>query len=314
MCYDIIGDIHGCNLTLQTLLGKLGYTRTDAVYRHPARRVIFLGDFIDRGPQQRAVLDTVRPMIAAGAALAVMGNDEFNAIAWATPDASGGGYLRAHSEKNNRQHVVFLRAFADSTADYDDAIDWFRTLPLWLDLGVLRVVHACWDPQIISRIQDIQQGSRLLGDALLAAACQPGSWQYAGIEALLKGREIPLLPGVSFRDKDGAVRQHIRVRWWDREATTYRDAFMGPENVRSHIPDDEINGDYLVDYAHDAPPVFLGHYWMEGAPAPLAENIACLDYSVAKPGGKLVAYRWNGERRLLPEAFISVERMEDETC
>jgi predicted MPP superfamily phosphohydrolase len=86
MCYDIIGDLHGCNLTLQALLEKPGYTRRDAVYRHPSRRVIFLGDFIDHGPQQRAVLDTVRPMIAAGAALAVMGNHEFNAIAWAIPD------------------------------------------------------------------------------------------------------------------------------------------------------------------------------------------------------------------------------------
>jgi hypothetical protein len=86
---------------------------------------------------------------------------------------------------------------------------------------------------------------------------------------------------------------------------------MGPESTRTHIPDDDITSDHLVDYAHAAPPVFLGHYWMEGVPAPLAENIACLDYSVAKPGGKLVAYRWNGERRLLREAFVSVERLED---
>jgi hypothetical protein len=49
---------------------------------------------------------------------------------------------------------------------------------------------------------------------------------------------------------------------------------------------------------------------MEGDPVTLAENIACLDYSVAKPGGKLVAYRWNGERRLLQEAFVSIERLE----
>jgi len=310
MCYDIIGDIHGCSLTLQALLEKLGYTRCDAGYRHAARRVIFLGDFIDRGPQQRAVLDIVRPMVAAGSALAVMGNHEFNAIAWATPDESAGGFLRAHSEKNNRQHAAFLQAYAGSTPDYADAVDWFRTLPLWLDLGELRIVHACWDRQAIGRIQAFQQGSSLLGNALLEAACRSGSWQFAAIETLLKGKEIPLQPGVSFRDKDGTVRQHIRVRWWDRNATTYRDAFMGPESARTHIPDDDIAGDHLVDYAHTAPPVFLGHYWMEGVPAPLAENIACLDYSVAKPGGKLVAYRWNGEHRLQQQAFVSVARLE----
>ena len=314
MCYDIIGDIHGCNLTLQALMKKLGYVRRDTVYRHPARRVIFLGDFIDRGPQQRAVLDTVRPMVAAGTALAVMGNHEFNAIAWATPDKSGSGFLRAHSDKNLGQHEAFLQAYSDSSTDYADAIDWFRTLPLWLDLGELRIVHACWDRQAIKRIKEAPQGSNLLGDALLESACHPGSWQYAAIETLLKGKEIPLQSGVSFRDKDGTMRRHIRVRWWDREATTYRAAFMGPESARIHIPDDDIAGDHLVDYAHNAPPVFLGHYWMEGAPAPLAENIACLDYSVAKPGGKLVAYRWDGERRLLRQSFVSVARREGGDC
>ena len=66
-----------------------------------------------------------------------------------------------------------------------------------------------------------------------------------------------------------------------------------------------------MEYSHDAPPVFLGHYWMEGEPKPLAANIACLDYSVAKPGGKLVAYRWNGERRLERDSFVWVERVEE---
>ena len=85
---------------------------------------------------------------------------------------------------------------------------------------------------------------------------------------------------------------------------------MGPESARTHIPDDEITGDHLVEYSHKAPPVFLGHYWMEGEPAPLAPNIACLDYSVAKPGGKLVAYRWDGEQVLESGNFFWVERVE----
>jgi len=66
----------------------------------------------------------------------------------------------------------------------------------------------------------------------------------------------------------------------------------------------------LVEYSDEAPPVFLGHYWMEGDPEPLAPNIACLDYSVAKPGGKLVAYRWDGEQTLSQDKFIWVDRVE----
>ena len=87
-------------------------------------------------------------------------------------------------------------------------------------------------------------------------------------------------------------------------------AFMGPESARTHIPDDQIEGDHMVEYSHEAPPVILGHYWMEGEPVPLAPNIACLDYSVAKPGGKPVAYRWDGERTLDSGKYVWVERIE----
>lgn len=47
---------------------------------------------------------------------------------------------------------------------------------------------------------------------------------------------------------------------------------------------------------------------MTGAPAPLSDHIACLDYSVAgKHGGKLCAYRFDGESRLSKEKFVWVE-------
>ena len=109
--YDIIGDIHGCADTLRALLTKLDYEKRDGVYRHPDRQVIFLGDFIDRGPQQREVIDIARGMVEAGSALAVMGNHEFNAIAYHTPDPEGDGFLRPHSEKNRKQHRAFLDAY-----------------------------------------------------------------------------------------------------------------------------------------------------------------------------------------------------------
>ena len=60
----------------------------------------------------------------------------------------------------------------------------------------------------------------------------------------------------------------------------------------------------------DEKPVFLGHYWMEGEPAPLAPSIAWVDYSVAKPSGKLVAYRWGGEQSIHSENYVWCDRME----
>ncbi len=310
MAYDIIGDIHGCSLTLMALLDQLGYEKKAGLYRHPSRQVIFLGDFIDRGPAQREVLDIVRPMIDSGSALSVMGNHEFNAIAYSTIDPQTGEYLRPHSGKNAGQHQAFLDAYADNTREYADVIAWFKTLPLWLDLSNLRVVHACWDSGWIQRIKDAQDGSNLLQPNLLQNAAHAGKWQFEAIETLLKGKEIPLKDGFSFKDKDGNTRHHIRVRWWDRTANSYQKIFFGPESARTAIPDDDIEGDHLVEYGHDLPPCFLGHYWLEEEPEPLARNIACVDFSVAKRGGKLVAYRWDGERELSKDKFMHVDRLE----
>src|SRR5947208_2510055 len=102
--YDLIGDIHGYADELVKLLETLGYQKAKGVYRHPERRVIFVGDFVDRGPKIREVLEIVRPMIEEGTALAVMGNHEFNTLAYHTEDpAAPGHYLRRHSPKNEKQ-------------------------------------------------------------------------------------------------------------------------------------------------------------------------------------------------------------------
>lgn len=310
MNWDIIGDIHGCSASLTRLLSELGYAQVDGVYRHPSRRAAFLGDFIDRGPDQRGVVGIVRRMIDTGVAVSVMGNHEFNAIAYATRARRGDGHLRPHTDKNRGQHRAFLNAYAGRPDDYADVIAWFMTLPLWLDLDGIRLVHACWDVASIMRIEREYHGNRL-SDALLEAASQRDTWEYQAVETLLKGQEIPLPVGTGFHDKDGNRRHHIRVRWWDPSARTYRDAFMGPASAATHIPDDEISGDHLVEYSRLELPVFVGHYWLEGKPQALAPNIACLDYSVAKPGGKLVAYRWDGGRALSNDRFVWVTRQED---
>ena len=56
---------------------------------------------------------------------------------------------------------------------------------------------------------------------------------------------------------------------------------------------------------HDEIPVFVGHYWMTGHLTRLTKRVACLDWSVAK-GGRLVAYRWDGEQEIDDTKFVSV--------
>ena len=80
--YDIIGDIHGYAEVLRRLLIKMEYSEVDGVFRHANRKAIFVGDFVDRGPEQREVLRIARTMCEAESASAVLGNHEFNAIGW----------------------------------------------------------------------------------------------------------------------------------------------------------------------------------------------------------------------------------------
>ena len=107
--YDIIGDIHGYAGRLESLIQQLGYDHAGHSRRHPERHAIFLGDFIDRGPEQVETYELVRGMIERGSALAVIGNHEFNAVAFKTPHPDRPDErLRPHSEKNRKQHTPFL--------------------------------------------------------------------------------------------------------------------------------------------------------------------------------------------------------------
>jgi protein phosphatase len=80
--FDVIGDVHGCLAELEALLATLGYAIDRDLAgrpigaRHQERRAIFLGDLVDRGPDTPGVLRLVMGMVAAGHALAVLGNHE----------------------------------------------------------------------------------------------------------------------------------------------------------------------------------------------------------------------------------------------
>ena len=284
----------------------------NGAWRQPDRQALFVGDFIDRGPRQVETVDIVRAMVDAGSAQAVMGNHELNAIAWFLPDRAqhGDDYLRSHhspkyGEKNYLQHRAFLDAVG-GTPLHKTVIDWFLTLPLWLDLAELRVVHACWHPRYMDYLAPHLSADRRLDAELMVWASRepenegekdtPEPTIFKAVEVLLKGIEIPLPSPHTFKDKDGHERRRVRVRWWDSEAVSYREAAMLPKEAREQLPDDPIPKH--VRLGHDGEkPVFVGHYWLTGRPQLLSDKVACLDYSIAK-GGKLVAYRWDGEALL----------------
>ncbi len=308
--YDIIGDIHGYVAPLKTLLRQLGYEPKDNSFAHPeGRKIVFLGDFIDRGPAVREVLQIVHALVTSGNAFAVMGNHEFNAIAYHSPDGHG-GHLRPHNDKNNHQHEATIRQLVQP--HYDEwlhYIEWFRTQPICLDLGGIRAVHAAWDANAFALTKTIPR----LDDHTVRQMVDRQSPLSCVKELLLNGLEISLPPGHYFEDKEHVKRAHIRTRWWmDFRGKTFRDAVFpsSSEVPELPIPDSCIPAEHHA-YGESEPPVFVGHYWLKPTEpiAPQTPNVAVLDFSVAK-NGFLTAYRWNGEQTLLSSNFVTVPSSE----
>lgn len=313
--YDIIGDVHGEGEKLIGLLELLDYVKTNGVYRHPNRQAIFVGDLIDRGDRHVDVLKIARRMQKAGAAQLVMGNHEFNAIAYATEDPTRPGhFMREHSDKNDKQHKQFLLQLTPKKRA--KLIKWFKTMPLWLDLDGLRVVHACWHEPSIRVVEHALQASEQSGTDIFVDASTKGTDLYNAIEVLLKGPEMNLasygLP--AFLDKGGDPRSKARIRWWNSEGRTVSDLAEIPPgapqqncDVYPTIVDTVCDESTLAFEYRGERPVFFGHYWRSGRPTPVVDwtaRAACVDFSAGK-GGPLVAYRWDGEPTLSDEKYVA---------
>jgi hypothetical protein len=301
--YDIIGDVHGYADKLVHLLTEMGYRERNGAWRHPERHAIFVGDLVDRGPAQVVTVNIVRAMVDAGSARCIMGNHEFNAIAWNTPDPGNPAeYLRPHAKSSNRaQHAQFL-AEVEGKPLHKEMTDWFRTLPMFIEEPNIRVVHACWHAPSIAWLRARCEADGTLSSSLIEEGSRTGTPAYSAIETVCKGIEAVLPDGVSFRDKDGKERHEARIRWWDPNLETFRHAAIGPDELLKRIPDVPFPVAQRPA-PYEGPPVFFGHYWFTGAPRVLGSNAACVDYSVGK-GGPIVAYRWNGEQALHADNFV----------
>ncbi|CAM5307799.1 Serine/threonine protein phosphatase OS=Stutzerimonas stutzeri OX=316 GN=CXK95_10000 PE=4 SV=1 [Stutzerimonas stutzeri] len=153
--YDLIGDVHGCAHALGRLLDGLGYRLQGGVWRHPRRQAIFLGDIIDRGPHIREALHLVHDMVNHQQAHCIMGNHEFNALGWymRAPPGSGREFVRDRSPRFARLLQETFQQFEHHAAEWQAFRDWFYELPLYLETERFRAVHACWDADVIARLQ-----------------------------------------------------------------------------------------------------------------------------------------------------------------
>jgi len=315
--YDLIGDVHGCGQTLCHLLEQMDYRKINGIYQHPkGRKVVFIGDIVDRGPNIRLALNVVRDMVEHGHAHLIMGNHEYNVLAFCTPSRAGSEhpYLREHTSRNSFIVEETMRQFEPYPQEWRDYLAWFLTLPLYQEFEHFRAVHACWDHQLISEMKG-RYGRNYMDEEFLHASMDRDSFEGQLVDRLTRGTALKLPEGRSITAKDGFVRHFFRTKFWEKEPEFYDDIVFQPDPLPEDITERAItkaDRKQLLYYGPDEKPLFIGHYWMKGIPGPITHNIACLDYSAVKYG-RLVAYRMDDETRLDPDKFCwtRVERKED---
>ncbi len=308
--FDLIGDVHGCAHTLERLLDALGYKRLGGVWRHAQRQALFLGDIIDRGPRIREALHIVHDMVEAGQAHCIMGNHEYNALGWTTPAAPGTGktWVREHTPRHARLIDETLTQFEHHPGDWHDFLGWFYQLPLFIDAGRFRLVHACWDGRLIDALRQ-QHPAGVIDQAFVQASAEPDSFAHLVCNRLLRGTDMRLPDGLTLTGGDGLTRAFFRTKFWEEDPQTYGDIVFQPDALPDAVasaPLSRSQKNALLRYAENEPMLFVGHYWRSGKPAPIRANLACLDYS-AVLYGKLVAYRLDDETRIDPRKFVWVD-------
>ena len=151
--YDIIGDIHGYASLLKQLLTGMGYKRVNGIWCHPERKAIFVGDFINRGPEIRETLLLVRAMVESGSAMAILGNHEYGSILYHIKDDKG-TFMSRHIAGNRTQIQKTLTVYKTLEEEWKGHLKWMRSLPFFLDLGEIRIVHAYWNDEEIARLKE----------------------------------------------------------------------------------------------------------------------------------------------------------------
>lgn len=303
---DIIPDIHGQAEKLRVALKNLGWQRKRLTWSHPEpdRQIVFLGDFIDRGPENGAVIRIVRELMDAGRAQAVMGNHELNALHFHMHDPENGLPLRDHNKKNFEQHASFLNEFPIGAPETKAVLDWMKSLPLFIETGEFRAVHAAWTQ---TAIDELRMHSRIgvLSEDQLIRAGREGEEIYHIAEILAKGPEQRLPEPYSFTDKNGHVRHHVRLKWWNGDARTWREIAISVPDLQQ-LPDEPLPPSLAKSiYPADERPVFFGHYWMSGEPELQSDNALCLDFS-AGTDGPLITYAFGAGSRQLSLANLTV--------
>jgi hypothetical protein len=259
---DVVGDIHGEIDALDALLEVLGY-RPDGTHR-ASRRLVFIGDLCDRGPDSPEVVHRVAELVRAGVAQCLLGNHELNVLRGARKEANGWFFAEDH----DRRRGVFL----DSRPVVDDAereaiCEFFASMPLVLERPDLRLVHACWEQERVevlgeqngkaSAVELHRRYARRADDRLRALG------RHAEIEALMRthgsqlrdpSANVPMLDALADSDVHYQMSNPVRVLTSGMEHRADAPYFLAGKWRMIE------RSEWWRTYSGRVP-VLFGHYW-----------------------------------------------------
>lgn len=277
--YNIIGDIHGHAEELKKILNLLGYRENQNSFYHPNNhQAIFVGDLINRGPHSERVLDIVKNMHAYNQAKVVLGNHEFRLI---------------------QQYFINPASIDSELMKY---VSWLKSLPLFLEMEDLRVVHAAWHfPSI-----DTLKNESLMDDQFIESTLEKNSEYKRAVRAILQGIKIPIPENIKYFDRFGINRKKARIKWWEGNKREYNGTNLLPSNKSLENTTFEASAEVQpIVYPKNDRPVFFGHYCLPPEEGKVHENLVCVDGCVTF-SKELWAYQYDC-KKIHAQSLISAK-------
>ncbi len=270
---DIVGDVHGEMDALLSLMHHLGYNDNGS---HPdRRRLVFVGDLTDRGPDSPAVCELIERLVGTQRAQCVLGNHDLNLLLGHRKHDNGWFYGEPFLEDAQLVPQVLANDLIRQ-----QVLGFFQTLPIALERTDIKVVHAHWDTHMIAVARNSSDAVELYNEHHhLIEDRFPGLDLDVADKVLQHQNRNPvklLTSGPEMRTEEpvhasGKVRYAKRVPWWK-----------------------DCRGDFVV----------FGHYSiLDGNPRGGASAF-CVDYGIGKRWTerragksedfslKLAAFRW----------------------
>lgn len=252
---DIVGDVHGEIDPLLSLMHHLGYDEHGS--HSDNRKLVFVGDLTDRGPDSLAVVNLVQALTERQQAQCVLGNHELNILLDQRKYDNGWFYGEEFSDNG----YIVPQALANS-ASRDRVLKFFQSLPIALEREDLRVIHACWNSAMIQSLEETKDAITLINQHadLITKRTEHSGFDQVDISLehqnqnpvrrLTSGPE-ERIPAPFFAS--GKTRHEQRVQWWNDYTETF--CIFGHYSITDGQPRGN-HSSFCIDYG-------VGKRWTE---------------------------------------------------